>query len=327
MPTSPFQYIFPGIIAAQAIYAAAKFGIPDLLASGPRTVADLASSCGAHEPTLERLLRALSSLEMFKRTPDGSYSNTPLTEVLRANHPQSLRAVAMFLPASNLWRPLGELSESVRTGEPAFDQAFGQTFFAYLADHPNEAAIFNRMMSQEISWTTPALLRAYDFSRFKRLVDIGGGQGKFLRDLLVATPKLRGILFDQPQVAAEAEAILEKDVTKRLKIVGGSFFEGVPESGDAYILKRIIHDWPDEDALKILSNVRRAISTDGILLLLESLVDSSTHPAGLSDLMMLVLGGRERTEAEFRSLLQSAGFSLNRIIPVGTCSLIECHPV
>lgn len=326
MPTSPFQYIFPGVIAAQAIHAAVKFDIPDLLASGPRTVADLASSCGTHEATLERLLRALASIEIFQRTPDGRYCNTPLTEVLRANHPQSLRAVAMFLPASNLWRPLGELSESVRTGEPAFDQVFGQSFFEYLADHPDEAAIFNPVMTQEISWTTPALLRAYNFSRFKCLVDIGGGQGKFLRDILVATPKLKGVLFDQTQVVAEAEPVLEEGVAMRLKIVGGSFFKGVPEGCDAYILKRIIHDWADEDALRILSNVRRAINADGTLLLLESLVDSTTHPAGLADLMMLVLGGRERTKTQFRSLLQSAGSSLARIISVGSYSLIECNP-
>src|SRR5579862_7178451 len=187
MPISPFQYIYPGIVATQAIHAAVEFGIPDLLASGPRTAAELASVCGAHEHTLERLLRALTSLEMFQRTADGRYRNTPLTEVLRSNHPQSLQAVGKFLPAPFMWLPLGQLSESVRTGEPAFDRVFGESFFTYLASHPNDAAVFNQVMTQEIAWTTPALLKAYDFSRFKRLVDVGGGQGKLLREILAAS--------------------------------------------------------------------------------------------------------------------------------------------
>lgn len=172
MPTNPIEYIWPGIIAAQAIYVAAKLRIPDLLASGPKTSAELASDCGAHAPTLERLLRALASLEMFALNPDGRFRNTPLTESLRTEHPQSRRDDALFLPASFLWRPLGELYESVRTGEPAFERIFGKRFFEYLAGHADDAALFNTVMTQGIAWTTPALLAAYDFSRFDRLVDV-----------------------------------------------------------------------------------------------------------------------------------------------------------
>jgi hypothetical protein len=180
-------------------------------------------------------------------------------------------------------------------------------------------------MTQEIIWTTPALLRAYDFSRFKQLVDVGGGQGVFLSNILAATPQLQGVLFDQPQVVAEARELLKGTVAARVKIVGGSFFDLVPEGGDAYVLRRVIHDWEDEDAVKILGNVRLAMGRDGTLLLVENLIDSAVRPAGLMDLMMLVLGGRERTEADFRSLLQSAGFSLSRVIPAGAYCLIECH--
>jgi hypothetical protein len=189
MATNPMQYIFPGVIAAQAIYAAAKLRIPDLLASGPKTSAELAADCGAHAPALERLLRALATLEMFAPTPDGRFHNTPLTEMLRSDHPQSQREGAMLLPAPFLWRPLGELYETVRTGEPAFPRVFGQRFFEYLAGHPDDAAVFNAAMTQGIAWTTPALLAAYDFSRFERLVDVGGGQGALLRDILAATPR------------------------------------------------------------------------------------------------------------------------------------------
>jgi hypothetical protein len=322
--TNPIEYIWPGILAAQAIHVASKLRIPDLLASGPKTIAELASKCGAHPPTLERLLRALASLEMFAPTPDGRFRNTPLTEVLRTDHPQSRREGALFLPAPFLWRPLGELYESVRTGAPTFPVIFGQRFFEYLADHPEDASLFNSVMTQGIA--APAVLAAYDFSRFERLVDVGGGQGALLRDILAATPSLQGVLFDLPQVVAGASEVLKGDLGARSQIVGGNFFDSVPGGADAYLLKGVLHDWPDDDAVSILRNTRAAIRPDGTLLLIENILDSAARPAGLIDLLMLVIGGRERTEADFRSLLDSTRFSLIRIIPTEASWLIECHP-
>lgn len=322
--TNPIEYIWPGILAAQAIHVASKLRIPDLLASGPKTIAELASKCGAHPPTLERLLRALASLEMFAPTPDGRFRNTPLTEVLRTDHPQSRRDGALFLPAPFLWRPLGELYESVRTGEPTFPVIFGQRFFEYLADHPEDASLFNSVMTQGIA--AHAVLAAYDFSRFERLVDVGGGQGALLRDILTATPSLQGVLFDLPQVVAGASEVLKGDLGARSQIVGGNFFDSVPGGADAYLLKGVLHDWPDDDAVSILRNTRAAIRPDGTLLLIENILDSAARPAGLIDLLMLVIGGRERTEADFRSLLDSTRFSLIRIIPTEASWLIECHP-
>lgn len=322
--TNPIEYIWPGILAAQAIHVASKLRIPDLLASGPKTIAELASKCGAHPPTLERLLRALASLEMFAPTPDGRFRNTPLTEVLRTDHPQSRRDGALFLPAPFLWRPLGELYESVRTGEPTFPVIFGQRFFEYLADHPEDASLFNSVMTQGIA--AHAVLAAYDFSRFERLVDVGGGQGALLRDILAATPSLQGVLFDLPQVVAGASEVLKGDLGARSQIVGGNFFDSVPGGADAYLLKGVLHDWPDDDAVSILHNTRAAIRPDGTLLLIENILDSAARPAGLIDLLMLVIGGRERTEADFRSLLDSTRFSLIRIIPTEASWLIECHP-
>ena len=327
MPTNPIEYIWPGIIAAQAIHVVAKLRIPDLLASGPKTIAELAADSGAHPPTLERLLRALASLEMFTATPDGRFRNTPLTDVLRTDHPQSQRDGALFLPASFLWRPLGELYESVLTGEPSFERIFGQRFFEYLAVHPSDAGVFHTAMTQGIAWTTPALLSAYDFSRFERLVDVGGGEGALLRDVLLATPGLQGVLFDLPQVVVRAPQILTDKVAARCQIVAGNFFDSVPEGADAYLLKGVIHDWPDAEAASILRNTRRAIRPGGTLLLIEGIVDSASRPASLMDLLMLVVGGRERTEANFRALLAATGFSLTRIIPTKASSLIECHPV
>lgn len=324
MPHNALDYIYPGILAAQAIHAAVKFRIPDLLSSGPKSASELATECGAHPPTLERLLRALTSIEMFQRLPDGRYRNSPGTEILRRDHPQSLWAEGVFLPAPFLWRPLGELEESVRTGEAAFDRAFGQGFFPYLAEHPEEAAVFNRVMTQEILWTTPVLLRAYDFSRFNRLVDVGGGHGVFLSHVLAAVPKLEGVLFDQSKVVAGAKDSFKGEMARRTTILSGSFFESIPEGADAYVLRRIIHDWQDDEAAKILSNVRAAMQPNATLLIVEGLIDSAARPAGLMDLMMLVLGGKERTEAEFQELVQNAGFSLNRVVPAGAYSVIEC---
>ncbi|HXY26470.1 MAG TPA: methyltransferase [Candidatus Acidoferrum sp.] len=326
MPTNPMEYIWPGIIAAQAIHVAAKLRLVDLLASGPKTVAELASQSGSHPVALEHLLRALSTLEIFASTPDGRFCNTPLSEMLGSSHPQSQRDSALFLPARFLWLPLGELYESVRTGDPAFQRVFGQSFFEYLGDHPADDEVFNRTMTQGIGWTTPALLAACDFSRFEQLVDVGGGEGALLGDILAATPGLRGVLFDLPQVVSHAPEILKGDVATRCEIVGGSFFDSVPEGADAYILKGVIHDWPDVDAARILHNTRRAIRPNGTLLLIEGIVDSA-RPVGLMELLMLVIGGQERTEGEFRSLLAATGFSLTRIISTETSSLIECHPV
>jgi len=327
MPTNPMEYLWPGIVAAQAIYVAAKLRIPDLLASGPRTAAELGASSGAHPSALDRLLRALSVLEVFARTPDGRYSNTPFTEILRADHAQSQRDSVLFLPAAFLWRPLGELEYSVRTGEPAFERIFGQHFFQYLASHPDDALTFNTAMTQGVAWTCAALLAAYDFSRFQRLADVGGGEGALLRAILLATPGLRGVLFDLPQVVARAREVMTGEVAERCEIVGGDFFRAAPEGADAYLLKGVVHDWPDEDARRILGNVRAAIRPEGTLLLVEGIVGSDAPPAGVLDLLMLVLGGRERSEAEFRSLLASSGFAISRIIPAEATSVIECHPV
>jgi hypothetical protein len=325
MPNNPMECIWPGIVAAQAIHAAARLAIPDLLAAGPRSAAELAASADAHAPSLDRLLRVLSALEVFTVTPDGRFGNTAFSETLRADHPQSQRAMALFLPAAFLWRPIGELCESVRTGEPAFERVFGQRFFEYLASHPDDNAVFNSAMTHGVPFTSSALLSAYDFSRFRLLADVGGGEGALLRDILAATPGLRGLLFDLPQVVARADDVLSGEVAARCRIVGGSFFDAVPVGADACIMKGVIHDWPDEDAATILRNTRRALPQDGTLLLIENVVDAG-RAANPMELLMLVVGGRERTEAEFRSLLSSSGFTLARLVPMAKSAIVECRP-
>jgi hypothetical protein len=321
------EYIWPGIVAAQAVHTAVKLRIPELLASGPRSAATLAAEAGADASSLQRVLRALSALGVFAITPDGDFANSALSEALREDHPNSQRAAALFLPAGFLWRPVGELYESVRTGEPAFPRIFGKPFFEYLADHPQDAEVFDAAMTQGIAFTSPALLAAYDFSRFQVVVDVGGGEGALLREILLATPGLRGILFDLPQTVARAGEVLNAELATRCRIVGGSFFDSVPDSGDLYLLKGILHDWPDEDAVRILRTTRRAIAPTGTLLLIENLVDGADRPVGVMELLMLVIGGRERTTADFRSILASSGFEMIRTVPAGWSSLIECRPV
>ena len=326
MPQRPLEFIYPGMLAAQAIHTAVELGIPDLLASGPRRSADLATECKAHAPTLERLLRALVTIEVFHLDEGGLYRNTPFSETLRTGHPQSLRASALYLPSEHMWRAVGNLGQSVQNGQPAFDQVFGIGFFDYLAQHPKEAEIFDRVMTQEILWTTPAILRAYNFSVFETLVDMGGGAGLFLGQLLRAVGTLKGILFDRPNVVERAKDTIPSEIAARFKAVGGSFFEQVPEGADAYVLRRVIHNWSDHDASRILSNVRSAMSEKCTLLIIEGLIDSPTHPVGIMDLMMLVLGGKERTRAEFERLVEGAGFKLNRVVPAAAYCLLECKP-
>jgi hypothetical protein len=321
------EYIWPGIVAAQAIHAAVKLRIPELLASGPQSASALAAEAGADASALERLLRVLSSFGIFTVTQDGNFANNAASEELKDDRPNSQRDAALFLPAAFLWRPIGDLYESVRTGEPSFPRIFGKPFFEYLAANPQDAEVFNAVMTQGIAFTSPALLAAYDFSRFKLIVDVGGGEGALLREILLATPGLEGILFDLPQTVARAGEVLTGEIATRCRIVGGSFFDSVPGGGDLYILKGVIHDWPDEDAVRILRSTRHAIGPAGTLLLIENPVDSADRPVGAMELLMLVIGGRERSTADFRSILAPSGFEIVRIVPAGWSSLIECRPV
>ena len=322
------QLLWPGAIAVQAIHVAARLGLADLLASGPKTVAELAASAQAHEPSLGRLLRALTSLGIFVEDGESRYRQTPLSEMLQADHPDSMRRWAMMLGSGFVWRPAGELDLTIRTGQPAFEHVYGAPFFKHLADRQDDAAVFNAAMSSMPAWLA-TLVEAYDFSRFERIVDVGGGHGALITAILSANPHLRGVLYDLPGVVAGAAAPREGATADRCEIVGGDFFESVPAGADAYLLKGIIHDWNDEAAAKILANCRRAIRSNGTLLILDTVLTPSSDPAqAVMDLLMMVLtGGRERTESEFRSLLEQANFSLTQVISTGGESIIEARPV
>ena len=312
----------------QAIHVAAKFALDDLVASGPKSIKELADATHTHGSSMGRLLRALTTLGIFVEDTAGRYRQTALSDTLRREHPESIRPLAMMLGAHFVWKPSGALDETVRTGQPSFERVYGAPFFEYLAGHSDDAAVFNTAMSSSPDYLA-AIVGAYEFSKFERIVDVGGGHGLLLAGILFANPRLCGVLYDLPAVVADTSALRKEPISQRCEIIGGDFFKGVPAGADAYILKGIIHDWNDEAALRILKNCRRAIHSDGTLLLAETVLSPSTDPASaLMDMLMMVLtNGRERTESEFRSLLQEAGFSMVQVIRAGGVSIIESRPV
>lgn len=324
------QFIW-GVIPVQAISVAANLGIADLVAEEPKTAEELARTTNTDASALQRLLRMLTSLAIFAEDAAGRFLNTSLSETLRRDHPDSVRALAVLWGAPFFWRPWGELGAAVATGLPVFDRVYQQSFFDYLIRHPADSSVFNAAMTEVSSVDISAVLDAYEFSGFKRLVDVGGGHGALLQGILSANSHLQGVLYDLPGVIADAEKLRSGKVAARCEILAGNFFESVPSGADLYVLKRIIHDWSDDSALTILANCRRAISSEGKLLLVEWVLKPPNEPdlGKFTDLNMLVLlGGRERTESDFRALLRKAGFSLSRVIPTaGPHSIIESEPV
>ena len=323
------QLIF-GFMASPAIHVAARLGVADLVNDGPKTADQLALATRAHAPSLRRLLKFLASLGVFAEDADGRFRQTPLSATLRCDTPESIRNVAILFGTPFFWRPWENLYDAVMTGQPGFEHRHGAKFFDYLASHPADAAVFNAAMTAMSSIDLSSVVESYDFSQFERIVDVGGGHGALIGGILTAYPKLRGVLADQPEVVAGAQVVRIEALANRCELRGINFFEAVPEGADAYLMRRIIHDWNDEQCLKILTNCRRAIQRSGKLLLIEMVLRESNQPdpGRFMDLNMLAnLPGQERTEAEFRTLLAKAGFSLTQIIPTpGATSIIESQP-
>ena len=316
---------------AQAVYVAARLKIADLLADGPRTATELATLSEAHPPSLYRLLRALASLGVFAEGPDGTFSLTPRANFLRSDVPGSVRPGAVYLAGPYRWRCMGELLHSVRTGQTVPQHLYGVDEWEYLARHPEDAAVFNEAMTANTRQQIPAILEAYDFSGIDSLVDIAGGHGALLAAVLRVYPQMYGVLFDQPHVVEGAPDVLEESgVADRCRIVGGDMFGELPSGGGAYLLKLILHDWDDNHAAQILSNLRRTMSAPAKLLLIENVIQpgNGPQPAKLLDLTMLTNpGGRERTAAEWEDMLQATGFSLTGITPTSAgLGILEAAP-
>ena len=304
-----------GFRATQMIHVAAKLGLADLLAAGPRPVAELAAAAGAEPQALHRLLRALASLGIFAEDAAGDVMLTPQAELLRSDVQGSLRDIALLYGEDWLWQAYGNMTHSVRTGAPAFAKTHGQPFYGYLHAHPRAAARFNAAMTSFSSHETAAILEAYDFSAARSVVDIGGGHGALLAALLRAHPRMTGILFDLPSVLAGAEPVLG-EMAERARTVAGDFFDEAPAGADLYVMKSVLHNWDDTDALRILATCRTAMKPEARLLAIERVVPQGNAPAEakLFDINMLVVaGGRERTEPEYRRLFEHAGLAVARV--------------
>jgi hypothetical protein len=300
-----------GFRVTQTIYAAVELGIPDVLGDGERSADELAEASGADSSALYRLLRALASLGVLHETDDRRFTLTELGQPLRADAPGSLRGWARLSGREYFWSTWGNLTSSIRTGENTFRSVHGTNVWEWRAAHPEESALFDDAMRSTTLAANSAILAAYDFGRFGTVVDVGGGTGTLLAAILQAHPGTRGVLFDQEHVVSGAGAVLAKArVADRCEVVSGSFFSAVPKGGDAYVLKWIIHDWEDADCVAILRTCRDAMGTDAVVLVIERALGAPNESvdAKLSDLNMLVMpGGRERTQEEYADLFARAG--------------------
>jgi O-methyltransferase domain len=325
-----FDLISKGLMV-QGLSVAARLGIADHLRDRPKDADELASATGSHAPTLYRLLRALTGLGVFTQDDQARFGLTPLGRTL-CSGPRTTRERATFVGEPWVWNAWGNLWHSVLTGESAFRHTHGTSLFEYLERNPEARSSFHHNLSRQSELQIPTILEAYDFSRFERVVDVGGGHGALLTAILAANPSVKGVLYELPEVVAEAAEVASKSgVVERFESVGGSFFDSVPPGGDCYLLKLVIHDWDDERAVQILRNVRTMIGDGGTLLLIEfvMLTSDAFHHAKFMDLSILVLteSGRERTEAEYRDLLANGGFRPATLIQTASpLSIIESVP-
>jgi hypothetical protein len=316
-----------GTWVARSIHVVAELRIADHLADGPRSAEALAAAAGVSARPMYRLLRALVAVGLFASEPDGRFRLNPLAELLRENGPDSFRAMVILLGDEQA-RCWDDLLETIRTGEPAFERLYGEPVFTYLAKHPEKARLFDAAMAAVSGRVVQEVLDAYDFLGVRLLADVGGGTGATLAGALHRYPHMRGILFDLPHVAERARAFLEDaGVARRCSILGGDFFETAPEGADTYLLRHILHDWDDTKAGLILKNLRRVMPAGARLLVVDTVLagGDGQERGKLLDLhMMVAAGGAERTETEFRQLLSSRGFWMNRVVPTaGEVSVIE----
>ncbi len=331
-PAAFLTQILMGSLASQALYVAAKLGIADLLADGPKTTEQLAKASSTDAPSLYRVLRALASIGVFTEHDKGTFAMTATAEPLRSDAPNSLRDVTIFWGEDWHWEVWGKILYSVRTGKSAWAQTHGDEVFEYFGKNPEAAQIFNRAMSSFTGVAADAVVDAYDFSEIETIVDIAGGHGRLLTGILEANPKMRGVLFDLAHVIAGArEQVAKSTAAERVEYANGDFFASVPDGADAYIMKHIIHDWDDERAITILKNIKRAMKAGGRVLLVEAVIaDGNNQDFGkLLDLEMLVSpGGKERTADEYKELFERAGLRLTRIVPTKSpYSVIEAVSV
>jgi hypothetical protein len=319
----PAQHVLQlacGYIASAALYVAITLNVADHLATGPKTTAELARATGANEDALFRVLRLLASLGMFEETGPRRFALTPAAELLRKDVPGSLRGMAVFLPDPFHFRIYANTMDAVMTGKPAAETTLGMPVFEYLEKTPDYSKLFNDAMTTLSAPVISAALEAYDFSQLGVIVDVAGGHGEVLMSILRKCPTVRGVLTDVGHVIDGAKPrIASAGLADRCQAVPCDFFQSVPEGGDAYIMKHIIHDWDDARATKILRNIGKAMGAKrGKVILLESVIAAGAAPdlGKFIDIEMLMMpGGRERSGEEFRTLFDGAGFEMTKIVP------------
>lgn len=329
-PAKAMQGLLLGAWVSQTITAVADLGVADALTDGPLPLNELADRVGADTDALRRALRALISKGIFAQNDEGRYELTPRADLLRSDAPISMAALARLVGAPQEREHWSRLTQTIRTGTSPVQALRGKRFFDYLRDEPEYSAIFNDAMTGLSAYVDEPLVAAYDFKSFATIVDVAGGHGRLLAAILASAPNTHGVLFDLPDVVAQAAPLLQKlNVAQRVRLVEGSFFSDIPPGADAYVLKHIVHDWSDDAALQILQNVRRAAPTGAALLLVETVIpeDDSEFTGKIADIEMLLFNdGRERTAKEYQRLLDEAGFEMTQIFDTETdFSLIEAR--
>lgn len=315
---------------SRSIHVAAELGIADQLAEEPVPVASLAEITGTNSAALRRLLRFLSAYRVFEECSPDSFCNTELSSVLRDDHPQSVRANLRRI-RTFWWSVIGELEHSIRTGESAFSHVHGMPFFQYLKSNEDIQQRFDEGMARKSDSDDAAIASAYDFARFKRIVDVGGGRGGLLVKILERAPDAVGVLFEQPQVVEVATRLDEAGFLDRSEKVGGDFFETVPDGADCYVIKGVLHDFNDDQCVTILTNCRKAMRDRACVLIANQDLPASIdgpHPNLTMDIqMMALLHGRERSIQDWSNLFQQSGLNLGDAIKTDVgFTLVEGTP-
>lgn len=325
---SEVQQMIAAYRVSQMLGVAGRLRLADHLAAGARPIDELARVTGSHEDSLYRMLRALACFDVFAEEPGRTFRLTPKAEWLRSDNPHSLRVAAEAVGEEWQWQPWGDLLHTVKTGETAFDHIYGESTWTWFDHHPAAAARFNELMDAVTVAEAQAIASAFDFSGARSIVDVAGGRGVLLAEILRQHPHARGILFNLPSVIDSArDRPLGTSVADRMELVAGDFFQGVPPGGDIYILKNIIHDWDDRRSADILASCRRAMTRrPSILLIMEHVVRPGPQAcvATMADVHMMVrTGGRNRTEDEWRELLTASGLRLRGVVPTSGPDIVE----
>jgi hypothetical protein len=325
--TSPVETLFQiagGYLLVRSLHAVADLGVADALGEEPTTISALAKATDTNADALGRIVRLLSANGVFELRGD-SVRHTPASRLLRSDHPQSMRPLVRMLGLPVNWKVAEHLKESLRSGEPAVGRVLPEGFWSHFAKHEEDARIFDAAMTAKAQGHIAGILAAYDFGKFKTIADIGGGAGHLLKAVLGAAPRAQGILFDLPRVVEKAAPL----ASPRLTLRGGDFFKDALPAADGYLIMEVIHDWPDAESVAILSAIRRVAPRDAKLLMIEQIIPDTPGPdwsKALDVLMLTLLGGKQRTIAEYRALLGKAGFRLEREIKTPGISILEAMP-